>query len=67
MSFLTRLLSRFQMRRSMGWMVNRRDDYLLRDIGMTKDDLLTLIEQGCDDTSPPKNKPGGGMSDCKTD
>lgn len=67
MSFLTRLLSRFQMRRSMGWMIDRSDDHLLRDIGMTKDDLRTLIEQGCDDTSPPKTKSGGDMRTCKTD
>jgi hypothetical protein len=67
MSFLTRLLSRFQMRHSMGRMMYRDDDHLLRDIGMTKDDLLTLMEQGCDNASPPKTKSGGDVSMCKTD
>lgn len=67
MPLLTRLLSRFQIRRSMGWMIDRNDDHLLRDIGMTKDDLLTLMEQGCNDTSPTKTKPGGEICTCKTD
>lgn len=67
MSYLTRLLSRFQIRQSMGWMANRTDDHLLRDIGMTKDDLLTLMERGCDDPSLPKNKVGGDTRMIKTD
>lgn len=49
MSALTRFLSGLRIQNSMGWMLHRDDDHLLHDIGLSRDDLLTMIELGCDD------------------
>lgn len=32
-------------RRSMGWMLMRKDDRWLRDIGLTRNDLRNLLEE----------------------
>ncbi len=32
-------------RRSMGWMLMRKDDHLLKDIGLTRNDLRILLEE----------------------
>lgn len=44
--FLSRLLCRLQARRSMGWLLARHDDRLLRDIGLTRDDLEAMLSRG---------------------
>lgn len=37
-----RLFAHLQLRRSTAFLLEREDDHLLRDIGLTRDDLLAL-------------------------
>ncbi|WP_444667841.1 DUF1127 domain-containing protein [Cereibacter changlensis] len=56
--FLSRLLCRLQARRSMGWLLTRHDDRLLRDIGLTRDDLETMLS-GADDSRSGRSVEAG--------
>ena len=67
--FLSRLLCRLQARRSMGWLLTRHDDRLLRDIGLTRDDLEAMLS-GADDSrvGPSAGRGSNSMacSPCKS-
>lgn len=43
----TRIISLFQSRRATAFLLTRGDDHLLRDIGLTRDDL-TALHHGTD-------------------
>lgn len=47
----TRLKSLMQLRRSTAFLLNRADDRLLDDIGLTRGDLMAMHEGLGDDTS----------------
>jgi len=44
-TFWKRWQSLHDRRRSMGWMLLRKDDRWLKDIGMTRNDLRVLLEE----------------------
>ena len=44
-AFWKRWQSLHDRRRSMGWMLLRKDDRWLKDIGMTRNDLRVLLEE----------------------
>lgn len=46
MSLIHGYVRAYELRRSMGWMLQRADDRLLDDMGLTRDDLKQLIENG---------------------
>lgn len=46
MSLIHGYVRAYELRRSMGWMLQRADDRLLDDMGLTRDDLKQLIESG---------------------
>ena len=46
MSLIHGYVRAYELRRSMGWMLQRADDRLLDDMGLTRDDLTQLIENG---------------------
>lgn len=50
---MRRFLSRLNARRSMGWLLCRTDDRLLRDIGLTRFDLEQMLDQGKDSRIGP--------------
>lgn len=41
---LARWRDRIRARRAMGWLLRRPDDRLLRDIGLTRDDLRRMLD-----------------------
>ncbi|MBZ4690838.1 MAG: hypothetical protein JG765_2089 [Cereibacter sp.] len=61
---LSRLLCRLQARRSMGWLLIRHDDRLLRDIGLTRDDLETMLSGAEDCRTGPSVEPGSSTMAC---
>lgn len=44
MSLIHGYVRAHEMRRSMGWMLQRADDRLLDDMGITRDDLKRMME-----------------------
>ncbi len=42
--FLKRRWALHQQRRAMGWMLKRKDDRWLKDIGLTRNDVRHLLE-----------------------
>jgi uncharacterized protein YjiS (DUF1127 family) len=62
MSLIHGYVRAYELRRSMGWMLQRADDRLLDDMGLTRDDLKQLVENGGRATKRSSARRVGGFA-----